>query len=404
MPLSPLNDEQQKKRSRSMRNSFRIVATSRKGGGAREFEIDQFTQIRVELNMVYRLVDRQTGASVKRLILRKKGESLEVLVAEDQEFQAPALLAELQGFYSAEADAAVDVSEVCAPGSPAHAEVTKYTPVDPGSQLVWDGGQLSCFLPVFEPTLSGALPPVFLGGGALTAHGLLDRSRVPTDLADPDTVAVKQKTLTVVPVAGPFSADALEVRVFKANGQALRASVEAKSDGSYSLKLDEDYIGPVLVVLFNKDTSVIDFVDEATGALKDLGTQALRAIDFLPNSDHTVYVTPLTELAVRLAGIGLDGRVSAVDLIYNDQVADMFGLETITGPVVTVLDASFSENAAAGQDGVNEAEKYGKVLAALSGADSATGSLTETLARLQDGIVNLGDAAQPTLVFHHSAI
>jgi len=98
-----------------MRNSFRIVATSRKGGGAREFEIDQFTQIRVELNVVYRLVDRQTGASVKRLILRKKGESLEVLVAEDQEFQAPALLAELQGFYSAEADAAVDVSEVLCP-------------------------------------------------------------------------------------------------------------------------------------------------------------------------------------------------------------------------------------------------------------------------------------------------
>jgi len=117
-----------------------------------------------------------------------------------------------------------------------------------------------------------------------------------------------------------------------------------------------------------------------------------------------VYVTPLTELATRLAGVGLTNEVRVNDVAFNDQVAKLFGLESVTAQATTVLDSTYSESSANGGDGINAAEKYGQVLAVLSGLDQTTGSIGDTLARLQDAIVIQNTETQPELILHHSAI
>jgi hypothetical protein len=83
-----------------------------------------------------------------------------------------------------------------------------------------------------------------------------------------------------------------------------------------------------------------------------------------------------------VAGVGRSNAVSNDQLTYNQKVGKIFGVEAITSVAKTILDSSYNEI-----DGITAAERYGKVLATLSGADALTGGVGATLQRLQDAIV-----------------
>ncbi|WP_340245417.1 hypothetical protein, partial [Roseobacter sp. HKCCA2468] len=94
-------------------------------------------------------------------------------------------------------------------------------------------------------------------------------------------------------------------------------------------------------------------------------------------------VSPLTELAVRKAGIEQDEvptSLSEDQVLYNDRVADLFGLSGIDiarTPVTTTLDAEYDE-----ADGLDGSEAYGRALAQLSVRDASTGSVRVTIEEL----------------------
>ncbi len=185
-------------------------------------------------------------------------------------------------------------------------------------------------------------------------------------------------------VAGPvIEGNGLQVIAYKQNGQVLEGgSGRLNADGSFTLTITEYYTGAILVRVV--DTSAgADYFDEASGQAKDLSTD-LRAATTVPEpGTYTVNINALTELAVRKLGLsGGDGGSSATTLgagitaaqvqSTNLQVASAVGLvqDLVTGtsPVAVVT----TEGAANTQ-----ANAYGKLLAAISGAE--TGSNTDAV-------------------------
>ncbi|MEY3672689.1 MAG: hypothetical protein RI904_2346, partial [Pseudomonadota bacterium] len=228
----------------------------------------------------------------------------------------------------------------------------------------------------------GAAAVLGIGFAALVGKGTA-RDTTPTE------VPVE---LLVIPLAGPFTGN-VTVRVYDQFGGSLGLAIQ-QSDGSYKITVN-GYTGNILVVVSDNDTDA-EYIDEATGALKDMGANILRVMDYMPPGNHTVSVTPLTELAARVAGVGPSNAVSNDQLIYNQKVGQLFGVEAITSVAKTILDISYNEN-----DGINDAEHYGRVLAALSGVDALTGGMGATIQRLQDAIVVSSDGE---LNLHHRAV
>ena len=105
---------------------------------------------------------------------------------------------------------------------------------------------------------------------------------------------------------------------------------------------------------------------------KDLNA-TLMAATVIPGGTVTLNINPLTAIAAQKAGLAADGSGSlteaAVVTNANAAVAAAFGLSDLTGTAVTATNSG-NYNAA---NGLNESEKYGAILAALSGADQANG-------------------------------
>jgi hypothetical protein len=103
-----------------------------------------------------------------------------------------------------------------------------------------------------------------------------------------------------------------------------------------------------------------------------MATQELKNVDMQAgNRVLTIHITPVTELAVREANV-VGNKAPAAELItrVNTQVAKAMGTEglDITGLAVTTNSSGFNA-----QDGLSNAEKYGILLAKLSGLDKANG-------------------------------
>ena len=195
-------------------------------------------------------------------------------------------------------------------------------------------------------------------------------------------------TLTVTAVAGPFNAPD-KVNVYDKDGNFLAQGNLNPANGQYVITITNGYKGVIFVKVVDDNTTGTNYTDEATGEARSLGTD-LRAMAIADGSSNvSVTVSPLTELAVRAAGV-TGNVITAANLAVNQQIAKLFGVTDITGPAVNVLDASYNEG-----NGISAAEQYGKALAALSGADAITGSVDATLTRLQAAIVsNPSDSSQ----------
>jgi hypothetical protein len=213
------------------------------------------------------------------------------------------------------------------------------------------------------------------GGGSGSGGG-----GTPTPTPDVPVISI----IEVTAYAGPFITT-MGVEVTGANGAELASLQHDFSTGQVEVEI-EDYVGAILVEVVDINGNAVDYLDEATNTQLSLGAESLRAMAVTNASgDATVGVTPLTELAVRIAGIGNDKVVTVADAANNDLVAALFGLADILGDVTTIDEDAFDDT-----NGISDAEEYGIALAILSGADRDSGGVDQTIASILAAIENTG--------------
>jgi hypothetical protein len=175
----------------------------------------------------------------------------------------------------------------------------------------------------------------------------------------------------------------LSVAIYKADGSEL-GTAEIKADGTYTLKVSQNYSGVILVRVVDESDGH-DYRDEASQGLRDLSAD-LRVMQIITGQGtYTINLNGLTELAVRKAGLAGGDAGSSVAILgeiaaqqvtaINTQIADAFGLNGVdlvkTSPVA-IINADGSDNHA-------NADNYGRVLAALSGLELGTQQTTDEM-------------------------
>ena len=197
-------------------------------------------------------------------------------------------------------------------------------------------------------------------------------------------------------VLGPVVAgNGLSVNVYAADGTTLLGTGVVSATGTFSVDVGS-YTGVVIAKLADASTGA-DFIDEATGAAHDL-TANLMTVGVASTGTVTLNINALTTIAAQKAGAVFDGASTGTittEAINNANaaVADAFGLTDLTGSaVVPTVDGSGNPNPAYNPvDGLTNGEKYGAVLAALSGVDSANGgNMQTTISNLVAGLTVTG--------------
>jgi len=134
-----------------------------------------------------------------------------------------------------------------------------------------------------------------------------------------------------------------------------------------------------LVTATDSNGAAVDYLDEATGQMLDLAIN-LRGFASVAELDGGTHVTvsPLTELAVRLATSAARSMTQQTAKEAVLAVQNFFHVDDLNGDVVTVTSANYNE-----ADGVSRAEHMGQILALLSGGDADMGSMDAALAQLK---------------------
>ena len=169
------------------------------------------------------------------------------------------------------------------------------------------------------------------------------------------------------------------------------AAPKVNSDGSYEVVLS-DHKGLLIAKLTDGDVDAPDYMDEALGEHKSLGNNTLLSamtIDSEAQSRVDLHITPLTTVAARHAGIKVDSDgtlfSSATEESVtksNQVVTDAFGLvdsnteKTITNLKPTPIITSSNES--------QKGNRYGEVLAAISGAEQVLAKGKEQFANKSD--------------------
>lgn len=187
-------------------------------------------------------------------------------------------------------------------------------------------------------------------------------------------------TINGVASKGLISGGNVAVYEIDENGQKVTpalASGTTGSDGSYSLSIN--YSGPVLV-----EVTSGSYIDEATGETENI-SQPLRAAMVSVDGDVQVAVTPLTEIAVRLAeaGGGLsDDKIDAA----NDLLSQLLGADIIA------TQPADPDNSSGGFDGASSDEQdYCLLLAAISQMAETAGQDVDVMDILKALEEDLGD-------------
>ncbi len=197
--------------------------------------------------------------------------------------------------------------------------------------------------------------------------------------------------ITINAAAGTFTST-LRVELYDQSGNLIVETDHDFSTGSFSYQITNGYTGIVFAKVSDLNTED-DYTDETTGTMKNLGTtlRAMAQTDGEGNVSMTV--SPLTELAVQLAGIDEDNlNLTTDDLAFNEKVGDLFDVDDITGPVTTVTQENYDSS-----NGLDAGEQYGNVLAMLSGVDENTGSVEETIKQIESTIVQIQDSEDSEL-------
>ena len=202
-------------------------------------------------------------------------------------------------------------------------------------------------------------------------------------------------------VAGQATAG-IKVTAFDANGNEI-ASTVTDSTGSYGLSIAAKYKNTRIQITASDPNpgDGLGYRDEVSGQQRDFRVD-IRAVTTLGDSDQaTVYITPLTEIAVRQLG----AAPSAADIAtVNKAIGTLFGVsDDIVGSAPSV----------AGPSGTSQINAYGRALLLLSGADNAEAAkpnpqaaTLDTLASgiaIKDGVAKIQTSAANSLLINAKA-
>ncbi len=239
-----------------------------------------------------------------------------------------------------------------------------------------------------------------LGGGLLlAAAGGGGGSSAPATPVVPVTPVV-HNAVNVSVIAGPLVAgNGLTVNLYQADGSTLLGSTKLSDSGNCSFDVGT-YTGVLIAKVRDDDSgaNISDYIDEASGQARDL-TASLMALGVASTGTTTLNINALTTVAALKAGAVYGGAstqaITAAAVVQtNDAVASAFGLVDLAGTsIVTTVDASGKPNPAYTPESLTPGEKYGAVLAALSGVDAAnSGNAQVTIDHLNANLAITGSS------------
>ncbi len=207
-----------------------------------------------------------------------------------------------------------------------------------------------------------------LGGAALAGGGGGGGSAV---------AAAVNNIITGTVVAGPvLGGNGLKVEIYAADGTTKLGESTLDATGKFTVDVGA-YTGIVIARLVDANGGD-DYLDEATGVPKDLNAN-LMATSVVTGGTFTLNINPLTTIAAQKAGLAADGSGGLADATAvanaNAAVAAAFGLTDLTGTGVVATNGGSYDAA----DGMSAGEKYGAILAALSGADFASSGNSQAI-------------------------
>jgi hypothetical protein len=188
----------------------------------------------------------------------------------------------------------------------------------------------------------------------------------------------------------------LTVNLYKADGTSLLGTSTVDAAGHFTIKV-ANYDGVVVAKVSSGAAN--DYLDVATGQARNLSAK-LMAVGTTGGDALAMNVNALSTVAALKAGAVFDGA-SATSLNAttandaNTGVATAFGLFDPTGgDIVSPILATGAANPAwTPATAVTAANRYGALLAALSGTDTVTGSMQATINNLAAGLSGTGTNA-----------
>jgi large repetitive protein len=182
-------------------------------------------------------------------------------------------------------------------------------------------------------------------------------------------------TITGQVTAGPLQAGhGLTVDLYRGDGTLLVAGIKPGADGVFTASGLPVGVGDVVIARVNDTTAGGDYLDEATGLPKDLNA-VLIATKAIGGVNETLNITPITTIAAIKAGLASDGTgtianaASATNAnLATASALGLAGIDITTTRAITTDSTSYVPS-----NGLNDNEKIGAILAAMSGADKANG-------------------------------
>jgi len=197
-------------------------------------------------------------------------------------------------------------------------------------------------------------------------------------------------------VGGPaLSSNDLNVEIYQADGKTLIGTGTLGPNGSVTVSAGS-YSGVVIVKLVNSGGAA-DYLDEATGAGKDLSAQ-LWSMGVISGDNSTLVlnINVLTTLAYTKAQEAMGGTPDSPATLNATQVADtsaaisnLLGVDDILNTTVVATNGGSYD----ATDGLSAGEKYGLLLAAFSGAEANAGASSQTILDTVTAGITLGSSS-----------
>ncbi|WP_432464641.1 beta strand repeat-containing protein [Agarivorans sp. QJM3NY_33] len=322
--------------------------------------LEQFMRLDVEPGASYRVIDANTNEVDDSIILKKQGNAL-VIEGDEQ------TLSQIDNFYSEDIHASFEVANQAVSDETALVNdsqlITSSDQPQESSDIVWQAAEAE------QSSAWSNAAFIGLGGAGLVAVGVAANSS--------HSESSVTNTVNGSIVAGPVvNSNDLKVIVYQADGTTVLGEGSIDASGQFSIAVGS-YSGVVIAKVENTGTEA-DYLDEATNTAKDLNAELLSTgVVTTPNSTLTLNINVLTTVAYSKALEAAAGQPLDTDTVNhaNTAIAHAFGLSDLQTTEVVTTNGETTFNA---EDGLNEGETYGAVLAALSGADQNNAGNSQT--------------------------
>ena len=349
-----------------------ILRQTSRNRSVKDLVVDRSTTIQAEIGATYQLLDARLMKPALGVVLKRKGDAL-VVEANGE------VAVEVERFYGSQAGAVFEASG----GGGQVQVVTEATALPELSAGAAQSGVGASASPSGE-SVGPLLGMLALGGISLAS------------LSGGNAAAPIDNTVVAKVVGGPIvKGNDLVATIYAADGTTVLGQGTINDDGTVTVKVGS-YLGVVIVKVQNDQNPAnnhADYMDEATGVIKDLGDAVLSSMGEIATANGviTLNVNILTALAYHEAAEVAKGAPLSATLVRdtNSAVAKVFGLASLTeGDIKTTVDTNGN---------ASDSNIYGELLAALSGADKNNGgSVKATLDTLISSIAFDGKSATLT--------